>query len=248
MRFPLAWVFFLPLAGCGDPQVPATGQVAALSVGELMGRTVDAYSHLTTLHARGVLRDFRRGRRRIEPIRWDFARPDRCRLQVGMDVMIVSGEAWWSYRDDRGRYSSHKPFTRTPIETAAFLLSEDVPLLLPALLTKPAEALGASAAGRFPGWTLRGVGFVAGKPCYVLLREDFNGNRPSRLRLWLDQTTLLLRGWTLSRVRGDGGERVLVGCDYAKIVADGKLPENCFQLLPPAPIPVPADAASVIRD
>ncbi|OWY70958.1 hypothetical protein B7486_15295 [cyanobacterium TDX16] len=217
---------------------------AVVTSADLLVRVVETHRRATSLRALGLLRDFRRGADREVPISWQLARPERCKLQIDMDVAIVLGGQWWTYRPVVGKYTSHRPFTTTPIETAATLISDGVPFLMPFLFNQGAAALGAGADGLFPEWRLKGATFQAGRPCYFFERREPGPDNHGFLRMLIDQESLLLRGWTLGRLRSDGSEKILLEVTYYEIVANATIPRDAFDATPPTPIQLPADAAT----
>jgi hypothetical protein len=223
--------------GCSAWTAPQRDDPSTVSIDDILQRCGETYRSLTTLQAGGWLRDFRRQTSpRIAPISWQFARPDRCRLQIGMDTAIVSGQDWWTYEAKTGQYKKHRQFTRTPIETASYLISQDVPFLLPVLLSKGASAL---RSGHAEPWRFQGVGWYAGAPCHVLVRGGQDGQtEPGTTiqRLWIDQDRFLLRGWMISVPGREGRERPLIECAYADLSVDEPLPTDWLQLKAPTPI------------
>jgi len=199
-----------------------------------------SYEKLRTLHAEGVLRDYREGQARIQPLSWDFVRPDRCRLQIGDDLALIVGDTWWSYAGGQDRFQKHRRFTSTPIETAAHLLSDGVPFLLPGLLTRPGTVLGVGAR-RSRDWKLMGVDWSGGRPCYVIARPVGLRGGNGTMRAWLDQDSHLIRAWDLVVPRADGGERVVLACAYHRLEVDGPISNGRLALAPPQPIPLPTD-------
>jgi hypothetical protein len=229
-------------AGCGASQRTSPGDPANVTVDDILRKSGAAYQGMNSLQARGVLRDCREGAMKIVPVSWDFVRPDKCRLQLGMDVAIISGENWWTYDAAAGQFRKHSQFTRTPIETASFLLSKGVPFFVPSLWTKGSAAFAAGRSSRNERWQLQGVGWHADAPCYVMIRKS--QEREELLRVWVDQDRFLLRGWMLSVPLRDGRERPILECSYPELTVDGQLPSDWLQLKPPTPLKTPSAAGT----
>lgn len=229
------------LLGCAQADGGFSGGRASLTVEDILDRCGAAYLKAETFHARGLLRDYRAPQRKVLPIRWDYARPDRCRLQIGMDVGLVSGSSWWTYRSRVGRFRSHRQISRTPIETSAYLLSDGVSFLQPALLAKGRAALDYGDRRRFGPWESGGVAWIAERPCYVVSR--YGGRKASRWTVWIDQDEFLVRAWRFESVRTEQRERTVLGCTYFEAVADAALPPDTFRVRPPDPISIPQRAA-----
>jgi hypothetical protein len=228
----IAWLCAVMLTtGCSMNQPAPQGDSSSVSARDVLQKCGVTYQGLSTLQAKGVLRDYRQGGFKTASISWDFARPDKCRLQVGMDVAIVSGQDWWTYDAAAGQYKKHNQFTRTPIDTAAYLLSKGIPFIMPALLTRGQAAFSAGRPGQADQWQLQGVGWHADAPCYVLTRQAQGGDE--LLRVWIDQDRFLLRGWSVSTPTRDGRERPVLECDYSEQIVDGKMPRDWLQLRAP---------------
>ena len=230
-----AAVILLALTGgCAGPH--STDPVeSSFSVNDVLGRCGAVYAEARTLRARGLLRDYRGKTRRAVNIAWDFARPDRCRLQIELEAALVVGDRWWTYDQTEQRYRPRSQFTRTPIETAAYMLSDGVPFLLPALLTRGERAFGGGRTAGFGGWRLEGVQWHAERPCYVVSRLE-RGREGIVLRVWIDQDRYVVRGWALSWPKSGSGDGVLVGCSYYDVKVNEPLPLDRFALKPPQPI------------
>lgn len=213
---------------------------AVVTSAGLLSRITETHRRATSLRAIGLIRDMRRGGREL-PVSWHLARPDRCRLQIDMDVAIVLGEQWWTYRPSVGRFTSHRPFTKTPVETAATLISDGVPFLLPQLFNQGPSALGAGADGLYPEWRLKGAAFMSGTPCYLFERHEPKPGERGFLRILVDQKTLLLRGWTLGRERDDGTEKVLIDVSYFEMTANEPISREDFEVSLPQAILLPAE-------
>ena len=233
---------------CVNPGPPRSegfdGPGAVVTSAGLLGRVVEAHQRAGSLRAVGQLKDFRRGNTREVPISWHLARGGRCRLQIDMDVAIVLGDQWWTYRPAVGRFTSHRPFTKTPVETAATLISDGVPFLLPILFNQGASALGAGRDGLFPEWRLCGATFLAGVPCYLFERQEPGREGRGFLRMLIDQKTLLIRGWVLGRERSDGSERILIDVVYYEMTADSETSREDFEIALPTPIQLPPDTVA----
>ncbi|MBN2562777.1 MAG: hypothetical protein JXQ75_17780 [Phycisphaerae bacterium] len=229
-------------SGCTRPHEAEITESASFTVDDILGRCVAAYEGLRTLQAQGLLRDYRGEARRVATIGWDFVRPDRCRLQIDMDVALVLGKHWWTYDTASGRYRNHVQFTRTPIETAASLLSKGVPFLTPAILTTGERAFGGSRSRGFVDWTVEGVGWHAEHPCYVVSRRERGQSGANVLRVWIDQDQHLVRGWALEVDTGGGRDQTVMGCSYYVLAVDEELPSDRLQLNPPKQILLPEPA------
>jgi outer membrane lipoprotein-sorting protein len=229
---------FLPVLSCTQPsKSPQTAGedtvVASQSVNtqEILSRCADAHSQGRTFHIIGVLRDNRAGKKNVVPIVWDYVRPNRCRLQIEMSVAVVLGENCWTYTPERGRFISHRRFTRTPIQTASFLLSDGIAMLLPELWAGNSLDQGAA-------WTLEGIGWSSGRPCYVMGQDQVEADRPRRLLLWIDQADFLLRKWVIMLEDSNGNERPAVECDFNQIDVNVPVRDETFRLEPPDPITI----------
>lgn len=226
-------------AGCGLGERQRSGASSLLTVDDILGRCGDAYLQARTLQVRGLLRDYRRDERKVLPISWDYMRPDRCRLQINMDMALVVGEHWWTYDQAGGRFESHHERTSPPIETAAYFLSEGIAFLLPQLLSRGKGAFAADDSGRQARWSLDGVTWVAGRPCYILSQVGLGRDRGSRRIVWIDQDQFLIRGWARERTRPDRRQRTVLGCTYFEIVMDRPIAPQRFQFVRPQPIVLP---------
>lgn len=202
---------------------------------DLLSRVGAVHAGLRSLRATGEVHDARVGRRRVVPIQWALVRPDRCRLQYGDDLAVVIGDAWWSYRADTGRFLSHRVFSRTPIETAAELLSDGVPFVLPSLFARGEAALREPTRRGVSDWRVVGAAFVERRPCYVFERRGRSGERDEITRLSIDQETMLLRGWRHATLGASGEERLMLEVVYSEVTANPALLADTFRLLPPRP-------------
>jgi len=241
-RLPSRWLAALAAlalpVGCGvlNPSTKTAGDPSNLAVHDILTRSGEAHRGVQTLRARGTLHDFRQAAPRTALIALDYVRPDRCRLQMDLDVAVVAGEEWWTYDSQAGQYRKHHQFTRAPIETATYLLSKGVPLLLPSLLARGAQAFDGGRPGGAARWELQGVGWYAEAPCYVLVRRGYDREEDELLRVWIDQDKALLRGWMVSIPGQEGRERPVLECTYSEMAVNAPLPSDWLQLKPPTPI------------
>jgi hypothetical protein len=221
--------------GCQNPN-PQAKTESSISTDLVLDRCVDAFKRLKTLQTRGTLRDDRADSRRISPISWDLARPGKCRLQIGGDLALVIGDNWWTYDAAGGQFRKHKAFTRTPMETAASLVSRGVSFLIPALFTRGEAAFGKSRMRGYAEWRLLGVAWLANRPCYVLARQGRAAEGGALLRVWIDQDSYLLRGWDIVRQTTDGREVTILECAYQELVVDEAIPAERFALTAPSSV------------
>lgn len=235
---------------CNDPAMPS-GDAAdmSLSVDGILQRCETTYARLNSLEAKGWLRDYRSAERRVVPIRWELARPDQCRMQIDMDMALVKGPNWWSYNHQSEQFKSHRELGGSPIEAAAYFLSDGIPFLLPAAWHRPKVAFGADEA-RGP-WRLEGVAWTANRPCYVLSRQGMGRDSGSRWTMWVDQDRFLIVAWTWDVMRpSDDGTPVMKtvwGCTYEVIVANADLSQDRFRIEKPLPIVLPRTAPSELQ-
>ncbi len=208
----------------------------SFTVDDILRRCVAVHRSLDTLQAKGLLRDYRSQDRRVATISWDFLRPGRCRLQIDLDLALISKDRWWRYDSDTGRYRGYQHFTKTPLETPAYLLSRGVPFLLPVLFNKNRRALMDNPARGFADWSMEGVEWHAERPCYLVSRPGLGKNRGTTRRVWIDQDHYLVRGWALVVRQPDGRVRTVMGCSYYDLLANKPLALDLFQLKPPEPI------------
>lgn len=232
---------FVWISGCFQPNrdAPTSPGAALTRTDDVLEQCVGAYDRLSTLQVQGVLSDFRHGGRRVVPVSWDFARPARCRLQIDRDVAIIHGADSWTYRAATGRFLGSRSASASPIQSAASVLSDGVPFLLPALWEDGKAALGRDPIRGFAGWKLQGVAWSGDRPCYVFVRRSTSSGRGNLLRLWIDQDLLLIRSWSMVDASEDGREKTIVECAHHHIVTNGRLPPNRFQLQPPEPMELP---------
>ena len=230
-------------AGCGLNTARQDRPSSSLSVEDILERCSATYSRSPTLQVRGLLRDYRGAKRKVLPIRWDYARPDRCRLQIGMDLALIVGQHWWSYDHLSGRFKAPRQITTTPIQTAAYFLSDGIPFLLPDVLTRGRRAFEAHDDRRRSRWRLEGVAWIADRPCYAIRREGQGRDRGRRWTVWIDQDRFLIRGWSWERTGPDGRMRTVLGCTYFEVVANRPMPPERFAVREPQPIVLPRKAA-----
>lgn len=221
--------FLLSLSGCSQFEMgQITKQDASLSVNDILGRCSEVYQQAETLHVRGVLRDERKPERNVSPIGWDFAKPGRCRLQIGMDLALVGADDWWTYDGDTKRFRSHLRSDDVPIAKAASWLSKGILFVLPGLL-----ADGGGAFQRDAAWNLEGFAWATERPCYVISRHD-----PSRgrLKVWIDQDSFVIRSWAWDRLSANGIEERMASCIYSDVAVNAELSPDSFQAQRPNPI------------
>lgn len=237
--------------GCMGPTGPG-GEPAdvSMSVEGILSRCESTYQKLNTLEARGWLRDYRGKDKRVEPIRWELAKPDLCRLQIGMEMVLVKGQNWWSYDSRSERFKSHRELGPAPIEAAAYFLSEGIPFLMPVAWHRPMVAFGPNTA-RGP-WKLDGVAWTANRPCYVISREGLGRDSGSRWRLWIDQDRFLIVAWTWAVEQAGPNntkhEVTIWGCTYEVLTPREAINPDRFRIEKPSPIvlprPVPSELSS----
>jgi len=246
----LRWnAFLLFLAGlwavgCEQPRPTDPSSAATLTTDVILDRCVSCFAKLNTIQAQGTLRDFRAESRRVVPIAWMLARPGRCRVQVGDNVALVIGDDWWSFDAADGQFRKHKAFTRTPMETAATLVSNGVSFLLPAVFARGEAAFGKGRSRGYADWRLEGVAWSSQRPCYVLARVGTSRETAATLRVWIDQDSYLLRGWDLVQSREDGRETTILECTYHELIVDAPIAAERFNLTAPSPIPSTQSATS----
>ena len=242
----VCFTFLACICGCTQPRPPDPVRTYVV-VGDILSRCGETYLGLQTLQARGLLRDYRGRTPKASNIAWDLVRPDRGRLQIELSVALVIGDRWWTYEPTAGRYRSYSQFTRTPMETAAHLMSDGVPFLLPALWGRGERAFGGGRATGFPGWRLEGVEWHAERPCYVVSRPERTGEGV-RLRVWIDQDRFLVRGWALCGPRSGERDAVLLGCSYYDVIVNQEVPLSRFALREPQPIELSLPKPDAMRE
>jgi len=225
--------------GCGFGQRDDAVASSRMTVDDILGRSADAHLHVRTFQARGLLRDYRGDERKVLPISWDYVRPDRCRLQIDMDVALVVGGDWWTYDHAGGRFQSRRQTTSTPIETAAYFISRGVPFLLPDALGRGKSAFHATDYRRRAKWTLERVTWFAERPCYALARIGLGRDRGTRWRLWIDQDQFFVRGWAWEGMPPARRQQTILGCTYYEVIADQPIAPQRFQVVKPQPIVLP---------
>lgn len=224
-------------AGCDQATSPSDPKKSiSISTDEILDRCVASIGRLKTLQARGTIRDNRREDRRVRPIAWDFARPGKCRLQIDMDVTIVVDDAWWTYDATSHEYKKHKSFTRTPMDTAAFLMSKGVSFLLPAVFARGEAAFGKSRVRGYSDWLLLGVAWLDEHPCYVVSRKGQGRDSAYKLRVWIDQDSYFVRGWDLIEPGENGRDAIVVGVTYHMLTGNAAVASDRFALTLPTPI------------
>ncbi len=235
--------------GCTRPRpVPDDTTRSFSGRDDILDRCIAAYALVDTLHARGTLSDFRHGARRVAPVAWDLARPDRCRLQIDGDVAIVNGTACWTYRAATGRFMGNRTSTRTPMETSSSLLSDGAPFLVPTIWERGEAAFGKDRRRGYADWQLQGVAWSDERPCYVLFKKMASpSDRESLLRIWIDQDLLLLRRWSLVIPAPDGRERIIMEYADQELIVNRRLPSDIFQLSPPEPLDRPENSVKTER-
>ncbi len=192
--------------------------------------------------AAGYLRDYRGDRREVKLIRWDLKRPDRCRLQIEMDAMILSSGGRWDYQSAANRFAARQAPALFPIETATADFSGGVPFLLPLLWDRSEQVLGLSGSARGPRWRLEGSAWHAERPCYRMTRDGRWGHHAAIVTIWIDQDDFLVRGWSVE-LAGQTGERQLIcGCSYWELAPDVAMPDALFLVRPPKRIVLPRSA------
>jgi hypothetical protein len=226
-------------AGCYAPRAASGAAGASVGLETIIEHSLDAHRRLRTLHATGVVFDDRAGDRRFIPIAWHCSRPGRYRLQFGQDLVLVLGDRSWTWHAAESRFRSYRPFTRTPLETAASLVSGGIPLYTAVLLGRPEAFFLTPSARAHDAWRLLGADWAAGRPCYVLTRPTTLLGRAGRLRVWIDQDAWLVCGWDIVFTTPEGEEEVVLACQFDEAVANAPLAADAFQLRPPAPIERP---------
>jgi len=248
-----ACLYALGSAGCRPPSARAVRSSPSTSLTRegIIRRSIESYRACQTLEVAGRLVDNRDTPRRVRLLRWWFDGPTRCRIQIDMQTAVVSGDDWWVYDPDAGRFRKRPLLKRTVIDTAAtaaFLLSDRVDFLLPILMSD-AEVLF-FPGGRQREWASEGFAWHADRPCFVL--STVSETDASRLTIWIDQDSYLLRGWRLSRstaAAAPGAKRpridaeTLLAVDYPVARLNQPLPADAFVLNPPEPITLPRKPA-----
>lgn len=219
----------------GEPAAVGTVSVVPMTADDILARCCETSEQAETFTAQGRLSDSRRPEARDIPIRVNLTRDGRCRVQVGMDLVIVDGEKWWSHRPGSKRFRSHRCFSKTPVETAAALVSDGALSLLPALFLRGAEAFQRDDHGAFVGWALDGVAWSGERPCYLLERRE-RRSPAGVFRLYVDQESWLIRRWTFASVQPDGGERERLDVTLSELAVGDSVPPDAFTLTPPRPL------------
>jgi outer membrane lipoprotein-sorting protein len=235
-------VLLVAWPGCFQARRPTSPKKrTSLTVADILRRCAAAYDDVETLQVRGRFRDNRSAEPEVSPIAWDLARPDACRLQIGMDVTVVSGKSWWTHDGQTGDFKTLRQITRTPMETAATFLSDGAVFQLPRLFTKGVAAFGLADRRQAGAWRSEGVAWRAKRPCYVVTRGGQDDREPGRLRLWIDQDSFLIRGWTLDLPRPDAPPRTVFDCTYVLITANRRIDSDRFKVQQPTPILLPPE-------
>ncbi len=239
-----AVVLFGACAGCSQVRRPPLKQErSSLTVTDILRRCTEAYADAETLQVRGRFRDNRSAGLDASLISWDFKRPDACRLQIGMDVAVVSGKSWWTHDGATGRFKTLRQITRTPMETAATFLADGAVFQLPRLFTKGPAAFGLKNRRRAAGWRSEGIGWRAGRPCHVVTHAGQADRGPGKLRLWIDQDSFLIRGWTWALSRTPARPRTVFDCTYVLISMNRPIGAERFKVQRPTPILLPPEPA-----
>lgn len=212
---------------------------SSLTVTDVLDRCAAAHARIGTIRATGILHDRRDLVEKVMPIRWDYARPDRSRLQIGMDVALVRGADWWTYDSAKDRFRSHRQITNTPIETSTYFLSDGIPLPLVKLMTKGKVAFEMGGRKNREPWRMREVAWKGGRPCYVLSRIGRGPERGQQWTFWIDQDKYLLRGWRWEVGRPGRSPETIWDCTYSEIRVDESIPSDRFQVQRPSPIESP---------
>ncbi|HWL94903.1 MAG TPA: hypothetical protein VNT79_15395 [Phycisphaerae bacterium] len=234
------------VAGCAEPKSNGAPADDTLTVEGILERAEKAYTELYSLEASGTLRDYRGGQKRVQPIRWELLRPDLCRVQIGMNLVLVKGQNWWSFDEKSGRFKSHREQGPTPIETATYFLSDGIPLMTPVAWNRPKVAFGPNELRS--SWVLQGVAWTAGRPSYIVSRDGRGRDGGSRWTLWIDQDRFLILAWTWATLAGgpDGKSReeIVWGATYEALVTDRAISPDRFRIERPEPIVLPRPAAA----
>ena len=232
-------ISLLLFVGCQERvqrRSPGRPIASAISTDDLLDRCVAAYAHVRTLRAGGVFRDNRQGDRRTRPIRWDFERPDKCRLQIDANVAIVAENACWNYDPVYHNFKRARVLTRTPMETAGYLLSRGVSFMLPAVLERDEAAFGRSRVRGYVDWRLSGVAWLDEHPCYVVCKTETVSLQNAMRRIWIDQDSYLLRAWDLVEPDQNGRDNVIVAETFHELAVNIELPADLFNVAISPPI------------
>jgi outer membrane lipoprotein-sorting protein len=230
----LATVFatapLLVAGACQRPAAAPESTTASLSASDILDRCISVYRRLTSYSAVGTMRDDRGGKSPPVAIKWEYERPNRMRLALDNSEALVVGDGWWTLDAPGGGWRRHHQFTRTPIITAAHLLSRGVPFLTPMLLTKPDRALSVDSQGGMGAWRLEGADWSGGRPCYVLRRPQQVRDGQGVLRIWIDQDNFVMRSWAISVPGLDGQDESIAGCTFDVVSVDSAISPERFQL------------------
>ena len=233
------------LPGCG-PSRELAAAPRETRPDDVLRRCEAAYARLQTLQLSGVFRDERPGRASVVPIRWDFERPSRCRLQIGMDVMVASRERWWTYRHERRRFLAHTLRSQAALRLGALQLSEGARLVVPEFLLAEPPAREEAPPPRSP-WAFEGLAWVGQRPCYVFNQNGVGNARDEALRIWIDQDTYFICQTRWERHRSEGPPKLLGMCFYDQIAVNQPVADGRFRLDVPEPIFVPPDVLDQVK-
>lgn len=225
--------------GCvPQTEIQESAHASTVSVEDLLAQCAAAHERLRTLHMRGTFKDFRSDATKTFPISWDYERPDRLRIQFGVDLAVVYGSNWWTYESATDRLEARKQLGQVPFETAASVLCKRVPMWIPAILRRGKEAFEINSPRWDGPWKLQAVIWFLEYPCFVVSRRQLGGEG-GELRIWIDQDNLMIRGWTWTIPRGDEEPKVLMACAYSEIVVNGPSRSEKFTIERPPPIEPP---------
>jgi hypothetical protein len=208
-----------------------------VSIEGILNRCADAYRTARTISATGLVVDNRRLDRRVDPVRWDFAAPNRSRLQLGMKVCCVGPEYAWAYDAASDRFSQPQS-SQTPIESTAYALTDQANFV-PAGLVEKGDALFGFRDERYEPWRLDGAAWLEDRPCFKLIRRGRGADAANRWTLWIDQDSYLLRAWAWHRDLDGGATEIVWQCTFSEIRRDGPVPDEVFFRARPAPIVLP---------
>ena len=220
-------------AGCQEmnrTKSRPTTSARAMTTDDVLDRCVAAYGRVKSLRVIGVLRDNRQDERRMQPIRWELERPDKCRLQIGTNVSIVVGQAYWNYDSQSHKFKRARLTTRTPMETTGYVMTRGVSFLLPTLFERDEAAFGRSRARGYVDWRLTGVAWLDEHPCYVVCRKEGAGGKELTRRVWVDQDSYLVRAWDLVEPGADGRDNILVAETMHEMTVNQPIPANMFSV------------------
>jgi len=219
-------------AGCAAQQSSVSADVApvSLQVADILRHCGNTYERLKSLHAAGVLRDHRRAPHRDEPITWDVVRPDRARFQIGVDIAIIASRDWWTWDPVAGRFDKRQRLTGAPLGGASLLLSGRISLLTPSLIETGAQAFADGGRLDASRWSIQGLEWRSGFPCYVVAQRGTARPGGRFLRVWIDQDSFVVRAWSVSMAETGAEERFLFGCDYDLVILNQPIPDERFRV------------------